>query len=63
MQAFVVRPVMTGLLALIIAGLWGTPLGIRGGGTFIYPAACRGAAPEAPPPASAAVMIRRGTHC
>ncbi len=62
MQAFVVRPVMTGLLALIIAGLWGTPLGIHGGGAFIYPSACRGAAPEAPPPA-AAVMIRRGTHC
>ncbi len=62
MQAFVVRPVMTGLLALIIAGLWGPPRGNRGGGAFIYPSACRGAAPEAPPLA-AGVMIRRGAHC
>jgi hypothetical protein len=63
MQAFVVRPVMTGLLALIIAGLWGTPLGIRGGGAFIYPSSCHGAVPESLPPAGAGVMIRRGPHC
>jgi hypothetical protein len=63
MQAFIVRPVMTGLLALIIAGFWGTPLGTRGGGAVIYQSGCRGAAPDAPSPAVAGAMIRRGVHC
>jgi uncharacterized membrane protein YeaQ/YmgE (transglycosylase-associated protein family) len=63
MQAFVVRPVMTGLLALIIAGIWGTPLGTSGGGAFIYPSGCHGAARDSLSPAVAGAMIRRGVHC
>jgi hypothetical protein len=61
MQALIVRPVMTGLLALIIAGIWGTPLGTRGGGAA-YEQACRGAAPATAPAALAAPM-RRAPHC
>ncbi len=63
MQAFVVRPVLTGLLALIIAGLWGTPLGIRAGGSFNYQTGCHSVAPESMPPAVVGAMIRRGVHC
>ncbi|HWI27659.1 MAG TPA: hypothetical protein VN668_11870 [Stellaceae bacterium] len=56
MQALIVRPVMTGLLALIIAGFWGAPLGRSGSGALAGHAGCRGfagsAAPElASPPA------------
>ncbi|HUC67021.1 MAG TPA: hypothetical protein VMA53_16390 [Stellaceae bacterium] len=61
MQAFVVRPVMTGLLALIIAGYWGTPLGIRGGGAITAPASCHAAATT--PSAAAGSEVHRGIHC
>lgn len=60
MQAFVVRPVMTGLLALIIAGYWGTPLGIRGGGAIMTPASCH-AVPA--PPSAVGSLPHRGVHC
>lgn len=36
MQAFLVRPIMTGLLALIIAGLWGVPQGRYGTGAVSF---------------------------
>jgi hypothetical protein len=64
MQAFVVRPVMTGLLALIIAGYWGTPLGIRGAGAIMAPASCHAAA-AAPSAAigSSGSVPHRGVHC
>jgi hypothetical protein len=61
MQAFVVRPVMTGLLALIIAGYWGTPLGIRGAGSITTPASCHAVA--APPAAVGDNVPHRGIHC
>lgn len=62
MQAFVVRPVMTGLLALIIAGYWGTPLGIRGAGAIMTSASCH---TVAPPPSAAlgSSVLHRGIHC
>ena len=62
MQAFVVRPVMTGLLALIIAGYWGTPLGIHGAGATMPPASCH---TVAAPPAAAlgSSLLHRGIHC
>jgi hypothetical protein len=62
MQAFVVRPVMTGLLALIIAGYWGTPLGIRGAGAMMTPASCHAVAtsPSATPGSN---VLHRGIHC
>jgi hypothetical protein len=63
MQSFVVRPVMTGLLALIIAGLWGTPLGIGGAGAFVDQQSCRSAAPAGTPPAAITSLPRRGIHC
>lgn len=59
MQAFVVRPVLTGLLALIIAGLWGTPLGTAGGGAFAPQSACHGAAA----PGTGGAMIRHSARC
>jgi hypothetical protein len=62
MQAFVVRPVMTGLLALIIAGYWGTPLGIRGGGAIMAPASCHAVA-TLPPAAVGSSVLHRGIHC
>jgi hypothetical protein len=62
MHAFVVRPVLTGLLALIIAGLWGMPLGSRSGAPA-YQSACPAGAPEATGPAVIGAMIRRGVHC
>jgi hypothetical protein len=62
MQAFVVRPVMTGLLALIIAGYWGTPLGIRGAGAMMTPASCHAVA--TPPSATpGSTVLHRGIHC
>jgi hypothetical protein len=62
MQAFVVRPVMTGLLALIIAGYWGTPLGIRSAGAIMTPASCHAVA--APPSAALGSSApHRGIHC
>jgi hypothetical protein len=57
MQAFIVRPLITGLLALIIAGLWGAPLGIRGGGAFLQ-SGCRGA-----PAAAGAAIAHREPRC
>jgi hypothetical protein len=62
MQAFVVRPVLTGLLALIIAGVWGTPLGTRGSSP-LYQSGCHAVAPEAVGPTVVGAMIRRGVHC
>lgn len=59
MQALIVRPVFTGLLALIIAGLWGAPLGISGGRTFLPQSACHAAAPA---PGGGAT-IRHGARC
>jgi hypothetical protein len=56
MRAFVVRPVMIGLLALIIAGLWGTPLGTRG--ALVAQVACLNSA--APVPQS---LLHRGNRC
>ena len=41
MQALVVRPVMTGLLALIIAGLWNSQTSTRAGAPFLYQSACQ----------------------
>lgn len=61
MQGWIVRPVMTGLLALIIAGIWGTPLGITGGGAA-YEAACRSAA-SVSAPVTLDVPLRRASHC
>ena len=56
MQAFIVRPVFTGLLALIIAGLSGLPLGGR---SAVAPApSC-----HAPAPAAGGAMIRHGARC
>jgi hypothetical protein len=62
MQAFVVRPVMTGLLALIIMGLCGTSPGTRAGGLSSSQAGCRMAATEAPA-GTAGAMIRRSGRC
>lgn len=60
MQAFVVRPVMTGLLALIIAGFWGAPLGIHGLAAAPGPAACRSVAA---PALGLIGATHRGPHC
>ncbi|HUJ98908.1 MAG TPA: hypothetical protein VLV85_11725 [Stellaceae bacterium] len=62
MQAFVVRPVMTGLLALIIAGYWGTPLGIRGAGATMTPASCHAVATTPSATVGGSVQLR-GIHC
>jgi hypothetical protein len=62
MQAFVVRPVMTGLLALIIAGYWGTPLGIHGAGAIMTPANCHAVATPSST-AAGSTALHRGIHC
>jgi hypothetical protein len=55
MRMFVLRPVMAGLLALILAGMWGVPLGKRSGGDpLMARAAC---------PAAAAALLHQGGHC
>lgn len=56
MQAFIVRPVFTGLLALIIAGLSGLPLGGR---SAVAPAPSCHAAPAA----AGGAMIGHGARC
>ncbi len=63
MQAFLVRPVMTGLLALIIMGFIGVPTGSRGSAAFSYQSGCHTVPPEAHSPAAIGAMIRRGVHC
>ena len=63
MQAFLVRPVMTGLLALIIMGFIGLPTGSRGGAALSYQSGCHTVPPETLPPAVMGAMIRRGVHC
>ena len=63
MQAFVVRPVMTGLLALIIAGLWNSQTSTRAGAPFLYQSACQQGAAETASPTVIGAMIRRGVHC
>ncbi|HEV2550271.1 MAG TPA: hypothetical protein VGU20_23370 [Stellaceae bacterium] len=63
MQAFLVRPVMTGLLALIIMGFIGVPGGSRGGAAFSYQSGCHTVPPETHSPAAMGAMIRRGVHC
>jgi hypothetical protein len=62
MQALIVRPVMTGLLALIIAGLWGAPLGRSGGSAVAGRTACRGSV-ELPAEAPAAGPVRLAPRC
>jgi hypothetical protein len=63
MQAFLVRPVMTGLPALIIMGFIGVPTGSRGGAALSYQSGCHTVRPETLPPAVVGAMIRRGVHC
>ena len=58
MQAFVVRPVIVGLLALIAAGLWSGPFGMRNGTAPGYQSDCRS---ETQTPAL--LGIRRGVRC
>jgi hypothetical protein len=58
MQAFVVRPVIVGLLALIAAGLWS---GTRGAAPS-YQSDCRSAA-DAQAPTVLGILIRRGVRC
>lgn len=57
MQAFVVRPVILGLLGLIAAGLWGVPSGTRAGGPIAFASSCHSGAPETP-----TALVRR-IHC
>lgn len=62
MEHLIVRPIMAGLLAIIIAGLW-TGQQTRGEASpFAHNAACHAGAPEPQPPPIGA-MIRRGAHC
>ncbi len=63
MQAFLVRPVMTGLLALIIAGLWNSQTSSRAGAPFMYQSSCSQGAGATISPAVIGAMIRRGVHC
>jgi hypothetical protein len=63
MQAFVVRPVMTGLLALIIAGMWNSSVSSRAGSPLMYQSSCHQGASESAPPSVIGAMIRRGVHC
>ncbi|HZB90678.1 MAG TPA: hypothetical protein VE397_04500 [Stellaceae bacterium] len=63
MQTLIVRPVMTGLLALIIAGYWGAPLGLHGLAAAPAPAACRGVAAPGVAPLGIIGAARRGLHC
>jgi hypothetical protein len=59
MQAFVVRPVIVGLLALIAAGLWSGPFGTRGRNAPSVLTDCR----AAPAATLLGIMIRRGVRC
>jgi hypothetical protein len=63
MQAFVVRPVIVGLLALIAAGLWSAPFGTRASHAPSYQSDCRGAAAETQASSLLGIMIRRGARC
>jgi hypothetical protein len=63
MQAFVVRPVIVGLLALIAAGLWSAPFGTRGRNASNVQADCRAAPAATPAPTLLGIMIRRGVRC
>jgi hypothetical protein len=57
MQAFLVRPIMTGLLALIIAGLWGVPQGRYSAGAVSFTACHADTAP------AVGLAGRRGGRC
>jgi hypothetical protein len=62
MQAFVVRPVIVGLLALIAAGLWSGPFGARDSTAPSHQSDCRSAAaPQAP--TMLGLLIHRGSGC
>jgi hypothetical protein len=63
MQAFVVRPVIVGLLALIAAGLWSGPFGTRGRNASNVQTDCRAAPVARQAPTLLAIMIRRGVRC
>lgn len=63
MQAFLVRPIMTGLLALIIMGFIGVPTGSHSGAALSYQSGCHTVPPESHSPAAMGAMIRRGIHC
>jgi hypothetical protein len=60
MQAFVVRPVIVGLLALIAAGLWSGPFNGHG---LSYQSDCRAGSAESQAPTMLGAMIRRGARC
>jgi hypothetical protein len=62
MQAFVVRPVIVGLLVLIAAGLWSGPFGTRDRAAPSYQSACRSAA-DTQTPTVLGTLIRRGGRC
>jgi hypothetical protein len=62
MQAFVVRPVIVGLLALIAAGVWSGPFGRRDSTAPSYQSDCRAAA-DTPAPTALGMLIRRGGRC
>jgi hypothetical protein len=59
MQAFVVRPLIVGLLALIVAGLWAAPDAVRSlaGGQ----PGCHAGQPS--PATAVGAMMRRGIRC
>lgn len=63
MEHLIVRPIMAGLLAIIIAGLWTSPLARREAGPFAHNASCRAGGAESQPPMPIGAMIRRGAHC
>ena len=63
MQACLVRPVMTGLLAIIIAGLWQGPVSNRAGSPLLYQSSCHQAGSGSLQPTLIGAMIRRGAHC
>jgi hypothetical protein len=62
MQAFVVRPVIVGLLALIAAGMWSGPFATRDGTVRGSQFDCRSAA-DSQTPTMLGTMTRRGARC
>jgi hypothetical protein len=63
MEHLIVRPIMAGLLAIIIAGLWTGPLARGEAGLFAHNTSCRAGTTESQSPVLIGAMIRRGAHC